>query len=51
MDIRENKGGWLLVIVGFVLAVLKTIGLIREKEQESEEERTRREIEKRIMDN
>jgi hypothetical protein len=39
MDIQEQKGGWFLVIVGFILAVLKTIGLIREKENENVEER------------
>jgi hypothetical protein len=31
----EKQGKWFLVIVGFVLALLKLIGLIREKDEEN----------------
>lgn len=30
----EKQGKWFLVIVGFVLALLKLIGLIREEEND-----------------
>jgi len=46
---EENKGGWLVVLGVFVVTLLKTIGLIREKEIEDDgEEKVREEIEKRI---
>jgi hypothetical protein len=36
MDIRENKGGWLIVLGAFILAVLRTIGFIRKKEKKDD---------------
>ena len=50
---QENKGGWIIAIGAFILVVLKTIGLIREKEEddhEQEEKRIQEEIEKRIRE-
>jgi hypothetical protein len=50
MDISEDKGGWILVIIGFIVAVLKTIGLIRQKEEENEHEKERKRIKEWIKE-